>query len=162
MLQTGADVHSALCMVLHVCCRQQPERLLALCSGSGTKLVAHLLCSSDDTLCATKHEPQSTSTAEWLLFLLGEVCACGQRFMLLYTALADEPAGTVSCSVTGAHQVLLLHAAAGAAEIRESALRSTDEQPAVRFHHVSPWASTETGVVSPLGSCSTRLLFRCL
>ena len=161
--QTGADVHSALCMVLHVCCRQQPERLVTMCSGPGTKLIAHLLCSSEETLCATRHEPQSTSAAEWLLFLLGEVCACGQRFMQLYTSLGDEPAGASSCSASGPRQALLLHAAAGAAEIRESASRSADEeqQPAVRFLQVSPGASTESSLVSPLGYCSTRLRFCC-
>ena len=130
-------MHSALSMVLYMCCRQQPDRLIALCSGSETKLVAHLLSSSEETLCATKHEPQSTSAAEWLLFLLGEVCACGQRFMLLYAALGDEPAGAASCSVSSTSQALLLHAAAGAAEIRENASRSADEQPAVRLFHVS-------------------------
>jgi len=119
-------------MVLFVCCRQQPERLLALCSGSGAKLVAQLLASSRETLSKASHEPQSSSAAEWLLFLLGELCACGSRFMLLYAALGSEPVGATGrdCSLA---QALLLHASAGAAEIRETAASSSNEQPEVRL-----------------------------
>lgn len=131
----GSGVHSALCMVLFVCCRRQPERLLALCSGPGGELVAHLLASSEETLSKAAHEPQSSSAAEWLLFLLGEVCACGSRFMLLYAALGNERAGaTVEvCSASSSGQALLLHAAAGAAEMRETASASADEQPEARL-----------------------------
>lgn len=130
-------MHSPLCMVLFMCCRQQPERLLALCSGPGAQLISLLLEASKETLSRAAREPQSSSAAEWLLFLLGEVCACGRRFMLLYTALGSEPAGAAGPSVV---QALLLHAAAGAAEIRETASSSSDQPPEVRAHSGSaPW-----------------------
>ena len=126
----GADgrlLHPPLCMVLHTCCRQQPERLAALCGESGLQLVRQLLVASADLLCSSREA--ADGKAEWLVLLLGEACACARRFAVLVCALREQEGSVPHAAAS--EQGLLLHAVADAIEISQG-VSPEEGHPAVR------------------------------